>query len=719
MSRFLCHPRGGLAAARSRRQSNKSKTRPSVKNPLSSAFPQSTSQRRRLLARLSLPLRHPVIRSPSSDRPPLMPLPKPMTWFRKRDKSAAVYEYTAPISRPLDREETPESPSPPISNPYTPMSHPHLVGSTRSIPQARSYREEIPALSPHPYYEMPTTSPPKYKITVDETPRVFFGDIRGDERVIKSSRSRMAAGARWARSPVGKKLFEHRVPPPSELSHGEASVPADSPPRSGREHEPRDGQNALASHSMEKGTRDAVAVRCGFAGGHKILTSGSEDSLVVCSHLGVGSLGVVEEVRVSEPGFATFVRKRVQLPYQGRNQRLQIIKEEAKVLEDLCHPHIVQIIGSYEFSQGKKQFYCLLMSPVGESDLKTFLDEVGERVPTEEETDWLRSWFYCLASALGYIHRQGVRHQDIKPSNIVHRGAQILYTDFSSSARFTVGQTTSTENPARASTTYAAPEVVDNFSNGTLLKHGCGTDIFSLGCVFVEMLLVSKGQSVTHFHNSLLTQPAENGSHGPGATSAGRILIYSRVLDQIAFSFEQSSLSILFYQIIAPMIRPKREDRCDAHGVMQNLSMFPAHFPPCPCDERRWPSETEGRNHAPDGPNSATQWHGFSQHSPNIFTLPTNLAIPASSSTSQDTTWNPFNAPSLFTPPTSHISTGSTAVLSARNNNPFSRTETDPRYANSVSPPISLTKSTNPFDEHTSGRYRRNTTEPSGNLIDF
>lgn len=44
--------------------------------------------------------------------------------------------------------------------------------------------------------------------------------------------------------------------------------------------------------------------------------------------------------------------------------------------------------------------------------------------------------------------------QDIKPSNVIHRGSDIIFTDFSSSSRFEIGPTTSTENPARTSAIY-------------------------------------------------------------------------------------------------------------------------------------------------------------------------------------------------------------------------------------------------------------------------
>ncbi|KAF2188407.1 hypothetical protein K469DRAFT_95219 [Zopfia rhizophila CBS 207.26] len=127
------------------------------------------------------------------------------------------------------------------------------------------------------------------------------------------------------------------------------------------------------------------------------------------------------------------------------------------------------------------------MFPVGDRDLGRFLHEMGEdtSVTRKIEKIWLRQWFSCLISDLAYIHTKGVRHQDIKPSNIVHRGDLIFFTDFNSAAQCEPGCTTSTENPARKSAMYSAPEVLDRLRDDhSLTRHGTGTDIFSLGCAF-------------------------------------------------------------------------------------------------------------------------------------------------------------------------------------------------------------------------------------------
>ncbi|KAF2797714.1 kinase-like protein, partial [Melanomma pulvis-pyrius CBS 109.77] len=225
--------------------------------------------------------------------------------------------------------------------------------------------------------------------------------------------------------------------------------------------------------------------------------------------LGKGSLGLVDAVVSSGRNTVPFVRKRVFLPPSGRAQLLHIIKSEANILEDLVHTHIVHLFGTYEHKPriGLPTF-SLLMFPVGDNDLAGFLynctnlDQLSEEA--QQAKHWLRRWFSCLTSALAYIHDQGVRHQDIKPSNIIHQRDHIFFTDFSSSARFDPTSTTSTENPARNSAMYSAPEVLDRVEGSDdYQRHGTRSDVFSLGCVFVEMFAATKGVSVYDLHTSL------------------------------------------------------------------------------------------------------------------------------------------------------------------------------------------------------------------------
>ena len=324
---------------------------------------------------------------------------------------------------------------------------------------------------------------------------------------------------------------------------------------------------------------DVHATTFGWTEDHLVLGPTDEDILVATNPLGHGSLGVVEEVRRIDGEYPTLVRKRVELPLPKKKAAayLKIVQEEARILRSLVHPHIVTLIGSYEdMKQSIRPSYCLLMSPVGESDLEAFLTVVGEHDVASESSvrsrHCIRNWMACLASALQYMHASGVRHQDIKPSNIIHKGEHVFFTDFSSSSSFKIGHTTSTENPARSTPMYGAPEVTSDCG-----KHGRSTDIFSLGCVFSDMLSVLEGRTVLGFHDYLRNDgnaAATDTKHVP------RALSYSEKIPVIRDWFKDSHC---FGTHVSQMLHPDRKIRPTATEVLQALILNEVCDAGCSC----------------------------------------------------------------------------------------------------------------------------------------
>lgn len=125
------------------------------------------------------------------------------------------------------------------------------------------------------------------------------------------------------------------------------------------------------------------------------------------------------------------------------------------------------------------------MAPVADHDLRTFYQFVPP-----EKTPLLRTFFGCLAGALDYLHEAKIRHRDIKPQNILVKGAHVYLTDFGISLDWeNLSRSTTTENTAKTPI-YCAPEVA------RCEKRNTSADIWSLGCVFVEMLTLVKRRTV-------------------------------------------------------------------------------------------------------------------------------------------------------------------------------------------------------------------------------
>jgi serine/threonine protein kinase len=85
---------------------------------------------------------------------------------------------------------------------------------------------------------------------------------------------------------------------------------------------------------------------------------------------------------------------------------------------------------------------------------------------------------------MDHLHARRIKHRDIKPSNILIQGETILLADFGISKAVPNDETTGTVGSVGPHTfNYSAPEVIGEGN----ARRGRATDIFSLGCIFLEM----------------------------------------------------------------------------------------------------------------------------------------------------------------------------------------------------------------------------------------
>jgi serine/threonine protein kinase len=102
-------------------------------------------------------------------------------------------------------------------------------------------------------------------------------------------------------------------------------------------------------------------------------------------------------------------------------------------------------------------------------------------------------FFGCLARALEFLHEQNVQHKDVKPGNILVHGGTDLFTDFGLSLDFTDAEGSTTVSMINGMTPkYCAPEVAMHEPRNT------SSDIWSLGIVYLEMIVVLKGRTVEY-----------------------------------------------------------------------------------------------------------------------------------------------------------------------------------------------------------------------------
>ncbi|PVH94620.1 kinase-like protein [Periconia macrospinosa] len=234
--------------------------------------------------------------------------------------------------------------------------------------------------------------------------------------------------------------------------------------------------------------------------------------------LGYGVHGGVYETSYKGIALAwkrKFCRHRI---YRKERQEIEIIKR-------LDHRHVIKLVGTYTHGP----FLGLLLWPVATCDLASLMEDVdwlqkevnGELVKspsvvdsTEQQNErdarlealgisllsystatemaiaYLEKSLGCIASAIAYLHRSGIKHKDLKPSNILLSHNGLWVTDFGSATDFSVLTQSVTDNGERGTPKYFAPEVA------AFRPSGRSADIFSLGCIFLEIITLCVGYTL-------------------------------------------------------------------------------------------------------------------------------------------------------------------------------------------------------------------------------
>ena len=201
--------------------------------------------------------------------------------------------------------------------------------------------------------------------------------------------------------------------------------------------------------------------------------------------LGTGGFSLVDEVLIRGTNLK-ICRKTLK---KRDSSAFGDLIQEVEVLQQLRHPHIIRFLGTY--SRGDS--LSILLSPVAEVTLSVWLDKHAMDIPPYGRDD-MTKMFGCLASSLRYLHekRPLIKHMDIKPQNILvmegkYKFPNLVLSDFGISeiSKESLSNTGSGPMTRR----YCAPEVASSVSRGS------EADIFSLGCVLLEIALVILGNT--------------------------------------------------------------------------------------------------------------------------------------------------------------------------------------------------------------------------------
>lgn len=226
--------------------------------------------------------------------------------------------------------------------------------------------------------------------------------------------------------------------------------------------------------------------------------------------------------------------------------------DELATLKRTKHKNIVQLVGSFT----SPQFIGLLMDPAADCNLAVYLNEDAN---DPHKQSLLLSFFGCLVDALSYLHNEVyVRHNDIKPQNILVHHEHVFLADFGISLDWSETLRTTTVAPAARTPQYCAPEVgrEGQSRNST-------ADIWSLGCVFLEMMTVLKGRQVEEIPSFLRER-------GPQSTSYGErladVLLWIKILEA-----ENDNVTNEPFEWIRDMLHSDPRSRPEAGKLRQIL----------------------------------------------------------------------------------------------------------------------------------------------------
>ena len=151
-----------------------------------------------------------------------------------------------------------------------------------------------------------------------------------------------------------------------------------------------------------------------------------------------------------------------------------------RLIAETRHAHIANLLAEYEvpnLGTCAMLFYC------SQGSLKAHLGKLAKKQKAMGEESAV-TVVAQVASALTFLHANGVAHRDLKPGNILHDGRRWRICDFG----FAVVCDDKPLKKSCGTLVYSAPELL--FSpggNGELNYNGKHVDLWAFGCIVYEM----------------------------------------------------------------------------------------------------------------------------------------------------------------------------------------------------------------------------------------
>lgn len=202
--------------------------------------------------------------------------------------------------------------------------------------------------------------------------------------------------------------------------------------------------------------------------------------------LGEGTYGIVYKAQNKETGDIVAL-KRIRLDKEDEGIPCTAVRE-ISLLRELHHTNVVKLL---DILHTQKKL--TLVFEYLDSDLKKFLDSQridsggsqmrSRRLSELEYMEMVRALLFKLLQGIAYCHEKLVIHRDLKPQNLLINGRknELKIADFGLARSF--GSPVRSYSHEVVTLWYRAPDVL----LGSRF-YGSSIDMWSVGCIFAEML---------------------------------------------------------------------------------------------------------------------------------------------------------------------------------------------------------------------------------------
>ena len=196
----------------------------------------------------------------------------------------------------------------------------------------------------------------------------------------------------------------------------------------------------------------------------------------------------------------------------GANDMTQRFIDEGRIVASMHHPNIVTI---FDIGMAGEELY-ISMEYVQGGDLKKRMES---HVAPSVALDIVAK----IGAALSSAHAHNVIHRDVKPANILFRNEETpLLTDFGIAKQTDQDMNLTSTGIFLGSPNYVSPEQADG------KKVDGRSDIYSLGCIFYEMLTGYKP-----YHSDSVIDIVIQHKTSPVPTLPEKLSMYQSLLDSM------------------------------------------------------------------------------------------------------------------------------------------------------------------------------------------